>query len=98
MDYIVAHQAPLSMKFSRQEYWSSLPFPSPGDLPNPGIKPRIPALQADSLPYEPQGKALIKFGGHLLFFLEKARTFLIFIVNKKPTLGNCILFKVITEV
>ena len=41
---------------SRQEYWSELPFPSPGDLPNPGIEPRSPALQADSLPAEPQGK------------------------------------------
>ena len=42
--------APLTMGFSRQEYWSGLPFPSPGDLPNPGIKPRSPTLQADSLP------------------------------------------------
>ena len=45
----VARQAPLSMGFSRQEYWSGLPFPSAGDLPNPGIEPRSPALQADSL-------------------------------------------------
>ena len=52
----VAHQAPLSMGFSRQEYWSGLPFPSPGDLPNPGIKPRSPVLQADSLPPELSGK------------------------------------------
>ena len=44
---IVACQAPLSMELSRQAYWSGLPFPSPGDLPNPGIKPRSPALQAD---------------------------------------------------
>ena len=43
-------------EFSRPEYWSRRPFPSPGDLPNPGIKPRSPALQADSLPAEPQGK------------------------------------------
>ena len=43
---------PLSMGFSRQEYWSGLPFPSPGDLPDPGIKPRSPALQADDLPTE----------------------------------------------
>ena len=49
-------QAPLSVGFSRQEYWCGLPFPSPGDLPNPGIKPRSPALQADSLPSEPPGK------------------------------------------
>ena len=45
-----------SMQFSRPEYWSGLPFPSPGDLPNPGIKPRSRALQADSLPVEPQGE------------------------------------------
>ena len=52
----VAHQAPLSMGFSRQEYWSGLSGPSPGDLPNPWIKSRSPALQADSLPCEPPGK------------------------------------------
>ena len=44
------------MEFSRPEYWSGLPFPSPGDLPNPAIEPRSPALQVDSLPAEPQGK------------------------------------------
>ena len=48
--WTVACQVPLSMGFSRQEYWSGLPFPSPGDLPNPGIKWGSPALQADSLP------------------------------------------------
>ena len=53
--WTVAYQAPLSMGFSRQEYWSGLPFPSPGDLPNPGIEPGSPALQADSLPTELQG-------------------------------------------
>ena len=47
--WTIAHQSPLSMGFSRWEYWSDLPFPSPGDLPDPGIKPRSPALQADSL-------------------------------------------------
>ena len=52
----VAHQAPLSVGFSRQKYWSGYPVPSPGDLPNPGIKPGALALQADSLPYEPPGK------------------------------------------
>ena len=51
----VAHQGPLSMEFSRQEYWSELPFPSPGYLPDPGIEPRSPALQVDSLPSEPPG-------------------------------------------
>ena len=54
--WTVALQAPLSMGFSRQEYWSGLPFPSPGDLPNPGIKPGSPALQADALSSEPPGK------------------------------------------
>ena len=48
----------LSMEFSRQEYWSGVPFPSPGDLPDPGIESRCPALQADSLPSEPQGKPI----------------------------------------
>ena len=52
--WTVACQAPLSMRFSRQEYWSGLPFPSPGDLPNPGIEPRSPALQGDSFPSELQ--------------------------------------------
>ena len=54
--WTVAHQDPLSMGFPRQEYWSELPFLSPEDLPNPGIKPRSPTLQADSLPAEPPGK------------------------------------------
>ena len=52
----VVHQAPLSMAFSKQEYWSGLPFPSPGDLPDLGIKPRFPALWADALPSEQPGK------------------------------------------
>ena len=47
------YQAPMSMGFSRQEYWSGLPFPSPGDLPDSGIEPRSPALQIDTLPSEP---------------------------------------------
>ena len=54
--WTVARQAPLSMGFSRPEYWSGLPFPPPRDLPDPGIKPRSPTLQADSLPAKPQGK------------------------------------------
>ena len=54
--WTVAHQAPPSMGFSRQEYWSGLPFPSPEDLPDPGIEPRSPALQADTLTSEPPGK------------------------------------------
>ena len=54
--WTVARQAPLSMGFSRQEYWSGLPFPSSGDLPDPGIKPGAPTLQADALTSEPPGK------------------------------------------
>ena len=54
--WTVVYQASLSMGFSRQEYWRGLPFPSPGDLPDPGIEPRSPALQADALPSEPPGK------------------------------------------
>ena len=54
--WTVAYQAPPSMGFSRQEYWSGVPFPSPGDLPNPGIEPRSPALEADALTSEPPGK------------------------------------------
>ena len=53
--WTVAYQAPPSMGFSRQECWSGLPFPSPGDLPHPGIEPRSPALWADALPSEPLG-------------------------------------------
>ena len=53
-----SHQAPLPIRFFRQEYWSKLPFASPGDLPDPEIKPRSLALQADSLPSEPPGKSI----------------------------------------
>ena len=56
--WTVDHQAPPSMGVSRQEYWSGLPFPSPGDLPNPRIESRSPALQADALTSEPPGKSL----------------------------------------
>ena len=57
--WTVAYQAPPSMGFSRQEYWSGLPFSSSGDLPNPGIEPGSPALQTGALPSEPPGKHLI---------------------------------------
>ena len=58
MDCTVAYQASPSMGFSRQEYWSGLPFPSPGDLPDSGIEPRSPTLEADALTSEPPGKML----------------------------------------
>ena len=57
--WTVACQAPLSMGFPRQEYWSRLPFPPPGDLPNPGIEPGSPALQAGALTSEPPGKPTV---------------------------------------
>ena len=63
--WTVAYQAPPSMGFSRQECWSGLPFPFPGDLPDPGIEPGSPALQADALPSEPPGK-LIYFNWRLI--------------------------------
>ena len=69
--WTVAHQASLSMGFSRQQYWSGLPFPSPGDLPNPGIEPTSPgspALQVDSLPTEPPKKPR---GAYLLTTVNK---------------------------
>ena len=61
--WTVAYQAPPSMEFSRQEYWSGLPFPSPGDLHGPGIEPGSLALQADALPSEPPGKGMLITGG-----------------------------------
>ena len=57
--WTVAYHASPSMGFSSQEYWSGLPFPSAGDLPDPGIKLRSPAFQADALPTEPPGKLLL---------------------------------------
>ena len=59
----VAYQASLSVGFSRQEYWSGVPFPSLGDLPHPGIDPRSPALRADALPSEPPEKPPNSAGG-----------------------------------
>ena len=70
--WTVAHQAPLSMGFSRQKYWSGLPCPPPGDLPNTGIKPTSPvspALQVDSLPTEPLGKPLLQHCFCFMFWL-----------------------------
>ena len=76
--WTVAYQAPLSMEFSRQEYWSGLPFPSPGDFPNLGIEPRSPALQADTTiwaTYICLINPFCKFRGVFIFF------FLIFWVS-----------------
>ena len=66
--WTVVYQAPQSMRFSRQECWSGLPFPSPGDLPDPGIEPGSPALQANFLLSEPPEKPYF-FSGH--FFIDR---------------------------
>ena len=81
----VAHQAPLSMLFSRQEYWSGLPFPSPGDLPNPGMELWSPTLQADSLPSElpvkPNNSRLILIRISHLRFVLCSTNFTVHILN-----------------
>jgi len=63
--WTATHKAPLSMEFSRQEYWSGLPFPFPGDFPGSGIEPRSLTLQADSLPSEPPASLLHLYLGRL---------------------------------
>ena len=75
--WTVAHQAPPSMGFSRQEYWSGLPFSSPGDLPDPGIEPRSPAIQADALTSEPPGKPLFlpNWAGFLILIVDFSVSF-----------------------
>ena len=75
--WTVAYQAPPSVGFSRQEYWSGLPFPSPGDLPDPGIKPRSPSYQADALTSEPPGKPR-----ELLSFIWYKNHTVLFVINK----------------
>ena len=59
--WTITYEASPSMGFSRQEYWSGLPFPSPGDLPNPGIEPGSPTLEADTLTSEPPGKIYSRY-------------------------------------
>ena len=73
--WTVAYQAPPSMEFSRLEYWSGLPFPSPGYLPDPGIEPRSLTLQADALPSELPGKPQINLGSdqlHLWYSMSQS--------------------------
>ena len=71
--WTVAYQAPPSMGFSRQEYWSGLPFPSPGDLPDSRIEPGSPALQADALPSDPPGKPLHYIKGENKNYINRCR-------------------------
>ena len=77
----LARQAPLSMGFSRQEYWSGFPFPSPGDFPNPGIETKSPALQVDSLPVSHQGS--MQCGSQRIsIFCQGHRTMTFFMIFK----------------
>ena len=69
----IARQAPLSMEFSRQKYWSGLPFPSPGDLPNPGMESGFPELWADPLPSEPPGKLKVPVNEKQLYLMTKMK-------------------------
>ena len=87
--WTVAHQAPPSMEFSRQEYWSGLPFPSPGDLPDPGIEPRSPTLQADALTSEPPGKPTI----HCKQLLNKEMLLLLMILVLHPCFSKSSFFE-----
>ena len=80
--WTVAYQAPPSLGFSRQEHWSGLPFPSPGDLPDPGIEPGSPALQADALPSEPPGN-LYLLADYLIIACVPAKS-----LQSCPTLCN----------
>ena len=79
--WTVACQAPLFMGFPRLEYWSGLPFPTPGDLPDPGSKCESPALQADSLPSEPPGKPQVNNNALILAHCHKYAT-LLFSISK----------------
>ena len=71
--WTAAYQAPPSMAFSKQEYWSGLPFPSPGDLPNPGMESGSPELWADSLPSEPPGKLKVPGNERQLYLMTKMK-------------------------
>ena len=96
--WTVARQTPLSMGFSRQEYWNGLPFPSPGDLPNPGIEPGSPALQADALSSEPPGKpqqetSIVNYMNLYVMLFHQSRIWYSFVYNSffpfwKPNTGN----------
>ena len=90
-----AHQAPLSMGFPRQKYWSGLPFPSPGDLPDQGIEPGFPALQADALPSEPPGKTKNGTQEHADCFIGEVQIMITCNLMKKNTftLGGMIIEK-----
>ena len=91
--WTIAYQVSPSMGFSRQLYWSGLPFPSPGDLPNPGIEPGSPALEADALTSEPPGKPYN--GKRVINFslsISRNRKFTISLLLWTPVIGNSVLY------
>ena len=85
--WTAAYQAPLSMGFSKQECWSGLPFPSAGDLPDPGIEPGSPTLQEDALPSEPPGKPVLVCIGTCTIFV--IISYLPFMCQKKNNKKTC---------
>ena len=89
----VAYQAPPSMGFSRQEYWSELPFPSPGDLPNPGIEPGSPTLWADTLTSEPPRNNTNHQGDNKFYFISVL--FLFFLLSSYVTFLQFILMHLV---
>ena len=91
--WTVAYQAPPSMGFSRQEFWSGLPFPSPGDLPNRGIEPRSPTLEADALTSEPPGKPI-----NVILNGKKLKAFLLNSGIRHSCLLSLFLFNIVLEV
>ena len=91
--WTVAHQAPSSMEFSRQECWSGLPFPSAGDLPDPEIEPGSPALQADALPSEPPGNPNRLFHFSLWFPMKLLQSFPPYLPARLSTVSSLIFAK-----
>ena len=90
--WTVAYHAPQSMEFSRQEYWSGLPFSSPGDLPDPGIEPRSSTLQADALPSKPPGKSYIWNQRNCLYLILSTLIIQSKYPRKKPWRNMCFIY------
>ena len=99
--WTVARQAPPSMGFSRQEYWSGWPFPSPGDLPDPGIEPRSPALQADTVTSEPPGKLTKCYVSQIERWLQGSLTIVAVIftgIALLPIWGMCLAQHLLSDI
>ena len=87
--WTIARQAPPSIGFSRHEYWGELPFPSPEDLPDSGIQPQSPAMQADALSSEPQGSCYTaKFWGNLLHCMDNTQSILRFLRHSNSEING----------